>query len=682
MPLGQPPLEPPQAQASSRRPGKKPRSRWHALLLPTGALLAVSGIAAAFVYLRPGRTDIYTGPTWDVRKERLQITIVERGTLESAENRDVVCRVRARSQGSTVATTIKWVIDDGTEVERGQKLVELDDSGLQEQLKTQNITVNKAGSELITATQNCKIVESQNYSDIKTAEVARFLAEIDVRKFAGHHAGNHILKMHTQEELKQYLSKDLEKDLRYELNQGTDKLNSEYLQILNDIEGRIEVSRSDREQQLDRHAWSTRMANRGFMSRSQVEADKAKLASFEFNLLKVQGERDIFMKHTVERTATDLWAKVKEAERALERVKTQAMAKKAQAEADRDGKRAIYDQEAARRDDLQEEIDKCTIYAPQDGMVVYFISDSSRYGGGSQQSTVAQGEPVREGQKIMRIPNLNRMQVNVRVHEAMVSKVRGEHRKSTGYGDRLRSSFTVGLADPYGLAGYHYGFGEVRQRDEFRDREEYVAAHGQEARIQIDAHPGRIHEGRVKSVAAVASQAEFFSSDVKVYQTIVSIVGTVDDLKPGMSAEVTILAKEASEPVLVIPIQSVLGNVAMGAKRKCFVVDPLGRAKERDIVVGLSNDKVVEVKEGLAENEKVVLSPKALVGDKSNLRAGTPSTRRGAEFDEGGGKKKGKKGGGGAMPPGGDLPPGGPNGQFVPGGPGGGAPPPRGFNKQ
>jgi multidrug efflux pump subunit AcrA (membrane-fusion protein) len=679
----------PRPEASTGRKGRK--SKFRGLLVPAVGLTLVVLLGVWFFFFRPGRTEAYTGPTWEVKKDRLQLTIVERGSLESAENSDIVCRVKARSQGNTIATTIKWVIDDGSEVARGQKVVELDDSGLQEQLKTQNIALNNARSSWIQADKNCAIQESQNSSDIETAKVNKMLADLDLCKFAGNTAGKKMLVLKTREDLQLYLNTDFEKDLRAELEKVTEKLNSEFLQTLNDIEGRIEVARADREQALDRFSWSNRMVKRGYVSRSQADADKAKLQSYEISLQKVQGERDIFMKFTLERNATDLWSKVREADRALERVKTQAAARQTTADADRDSKRAIFDQEESKKGDIEEEIRKCLILAPQDGMVVYFVPEQSRFGSGSNQSIIAQGEPVREGQKMIRIPNLTKMQVNVRVHEAMVSKVRGEIRKPTGYGDRLRAAFSVGLTDPLGLGGYAYGFNEVRERDEFRDKEEDVVYLGQKARIQVDAHPGKLLDGRVKNVAAVASQADFLSSDVKVYTTIVSIDGTAYSLKPGMSAEVTILAAEAgNEPVLVIPIQSVLGNVAMGAKRKCFVLDERGIPKERDIEVGMSNDKLVELKGGLAEGEKVVLSPKSLVGEKSGLRAGTPTTRRGADIEDGdgGGKKKGKKGGpggpGGAMPPGGPggaMPPGGPGGAMPPGGPGGGAPP-RGFNKQ
>src|SRR5690349_5374458 len=48
-------------------------------------------------------------------------TVVERGTLEAARSHDVVCTVRADKPGNAAVATIKWVIDDGTVVKKGDK---------------------------------------------------------------------------------------------------------------------------------------------------------------------------------------------------------------------------------------------------------------------------------------------------------------------------------------------------------------------------------------------------------------------------------------------------------------------------------------------------------------------------------------------------------------------------------
>ena len=87
-----------------------------------------------------------------------------------------------------------------------------------------------------------------------------------------------------------------------------------------------------------------------------------------------------------------------------------------------------------------------------------------------------------------------------------------------------------------------------------------------------------------------------------------------------MSAEVTIVVDNKQEAVLTVPLQAILGSPDMGKQRKCFVLNSDGQAEERDIVVGLSNDKMAEIKAGLAENEAVVLNPKALLSDKAKAK--------------------------------------------------------------
>ena len=51
------------------------------------------------------------------------MTIIERGSLESAENSDIIVRIKAGAKGSVNASTIKWVIDDGSQVKAGDKIV-------------------------------------------------------------------------------------------------------------------------------------------------------------------------------------------------------------------------------------------------------------------------------------------------------------------------------------------------------------------------------------------------------------------------------------------------------------------------------------------------------------------------------------------------------------------------------
>lgn len=569
---------------------------------------ATSGAGWSFIGFNTQRTDLLTHT---VRREKLQLTIVERGALESAENRDVVCRVKAGTKNSTIATSIKWVIDDGTLVKAGQRIVELDDSGLQEQLKTQKIAVDQARANWIQADENYKIVASQNESDIAAAEVALELAILDLEMY---------------------------KD-------------GEYLQTKRDIDGRRMMARSDLEMWEERSAWSERMSRPGrrYVTSAQAEADRARTSSANIALKKVDEEMRVLERYAAQRRIKELESKITEARRALDRVKKQAVAKLAQEEANRAAKQSIYHQEGSRYREIEDEIRKCMIYSQQPGLVVYVVPEQSRFGSGAQQSIVAQGEPVREGQKLMRIPDLTKMVVNTRVHEAMISRVRGEKWERTGFSDCVQAALFV-APDPLSSLATQVAFNHIHQdfSDEYHKLEQRLISEGQTAQVRVDSFPGRVFRGHVTLVATVASQADWMSSDVKVYQTMVAIDEAVEGLRPGMSAQVTIYTDARAEDVVAVPIQAIVGAADLGKKRKCFVMTPHG-PEEREVVIGISNETMAEVKSGLEEGEVVVLNPRVLVNPKEKVYDAPASggKGKGKSAGEKGEKGGGEKGGGG-----------------------------------
>jgi hypothetical protein len=283
------------------------------------------------------------------------------------------------------------------------------------------------------------------------------------------------------------------------------------------------------------------------------------------------------------------------------------------ARTDHDTRKSIYDQELKRYREIKQEIANCEITAPQDGLVVYYVPERGRGGAGSQMRIIAQGETVTEGQKLMRIPDLKHMVVNTLVHEALVSRVRP----------------------------------------------------GQEAHVRVEAYPDMVLRGRVKTVARVAAQPDNWSStDVKVYPTVVEITDEVSDLRPGMSAEVTIVTQSPRKDVRIVPVQAVVGGVEMGKQRKVFVLNESG-LEERLVTVGLSNHTHAEIVEGLEEGEDVITNPRVLVGDREKTRTSGPDESRPLSGSE-------DRGGPGGPPPDGPRGPGMGPGDDSPGGPGGG----------
>jgi multidrug efflux pump subunit AcrA (membrane-fusion protein) len=574
-------------EATTRLPRPQGAGKRHRAWLVGG--VAVAAAVVAVVLWRTGvlfARSPYTGPTWTVKREKLKLTIVARGNLEALENENVFCTVRSGTKGSTSSTIIKWIIDEGTKVKKGDKLMELDSSGFQDQLKDKTKDVDKAYADKVTADEAVKIQEITNESTIAAAKNAYDLAKIELEKYR----------------------------------------EGDYIAALKDIEGKIETTKSDLADWEDRAAWSARMTKKGLMSKVQADADRSRADASKITLQNYEVQRTVLKQYTLKRELQDRKAKVDEAERAMRKAAIEARSGLAQKVANQKTAASIYQQELARKHEIEKEIEKCTVRANGEGLVVYFVPEQVRGGGGSQTSVVAQGEPVREGQKMIQIPNLKKMLATVRVPEAFVA---------------------------------HLHSADKKNRDSW-----------QKAQIRVDSFSKQTLGGHVLAVDTVASQMDFFSSDVKVYKTKVRIDKPADlDLRPGMSAEVTIFADETPEPVLVAPVQAVLGSISTGAQRKCFVLNSGGQPELRDITVGMSNERLVEVSSGLKEGDQIVLNPQSLLKDDSELKAGKPRTHS----KNGQGPGRGEGGG-----PAGAVPAGGPAGSGAPGGPKGG---PRGGSK-
>lgn len=113
--------------------------------------------------------------------------VLEQGEVESSSNQVVTCEVKSRG-GNGVA--ILWVVDEGTRVKKGDKLVELDSSELETREKEQKIAVITAEARLATAKAQLEqaVIARKEYVDgeYKTAEkqilASKATAEQDLRK--------------------------------------------------------------------------------------------------------------------------------------------------------------------------------------------------------------------------------------------------------------------------------------------------------------------------------------------------------------------------------------------------------------------------------------------------------------------------------------------------------------------
>src|SRR5262249_25649592 len=123
-----------------------------------------------------------------------------------------------------------------------------------------------------------------------------------------------------------------------------------------------------------------------------------------FNFEQAQTKLNVLVKFTKDKT-------IKELESEVEKSRSDELAKE-----------ATWTLEKSKEAKLNRQITNCKINAPDDGIVVY-ANDPNRFGG-QNMLQIEEGATVRERQKIFSLPDITQMQVNTKVHEAMIDQIR------------------------------------------------------------------------------------------------------------------------------------------------------------------------------------------------------------------------------------------------------------------
>ncbi len=124
-----------------RDPPASSGRRWPGVLLAIGALAVLA--SAATLIPRPGASrESAPEQTCTITRGDLIITVTEQGTLESADNTEIKCRVRGQN-------TIIWVIENGSIVKPGDELVRLDTLAIEDAIaeRTKYAHLTRSGAE-------------------------------------------------------------------------------------------------------------------------------------------------------------------------------------------------------------------------------------------------------------------------------------------------------------------------------------------------------------------------------------------------------------------------------------------------------------------------------------------------------------------------------------------------------
>lgn len=137
--------------------------------------------------------------------------------------------------------------------------------------------------------------------------------------------------------------------------------------------------------------------------------------------------------------------------------------------------------------------------------------------------------------------------------------------------------------------------------------EVYRIEKGQNATIRLSVFPGEEFRGRVTSIAEKANDAMKFNVEITLNNEGIS------HLRSGLYAEAELPAKNTEH--IIIEKQSIIGSME---NPEVFVAQN-GKALRRTLVIGQSNDKQVEVLNGLSEGDEIVISGQLNLKDGDDI---------------------------------------------------------------
>lgn len=318
-------------------------------------------------------------------------------------------------------------------------------------------------------------------------------------------------------------------------------------QRLDTLQDAILLARANLEKATDVLKGTKKLFDANYASELELKGAELDVSRYEVQERAAVKDLKLYQLYDLLKETETFLSNYNESKLELVRTQARARAQLAQAKAKLVSAKATYEMQKKRLKKLHDQIEACVIKAPAVGQVVYWSSTQQW-----SRVKVEQGADVPEGYKIITIPDASKMKVEIKIHETWIDKI------------------------------------ELNQP----------------AKITIAAFPDETFTGKVLKKAPLADPQNFLSPDLKVYVTDVSIDGTHNFLKTGMTGKVEVVIDELHD-VLYVPIQSV---VTVEEMKVCYVMAS-SRVERREVETGLFDDDFVEIKSGLTEGEKVLLNP-------------------------------------------------------------------------
>ncbi len=434
----------------------------------------------------------------------LHITLKEDGELKPVNSVEFKCEV----QGERV--TIETVVPESTHVKKDDLLVKLVAADMKDRVDLEEMEVRGIATALEEAEQTLEITRSENESKRNKCEIDLEVAELDLQGY----------------------------------------LEGDYVKRIKAIEIDIKQNEMDIDQKTDELDKSRPLLEKGFVTKARIRELEDQLEKMQMTLEKNQLELRTLDQYEHQKTLKQKTLAVDQAREELKRELARAASREKQALGKVADQRQALEIRQRRFERSKEQLARCEIHAPCDGVVQYGPAGERRYW---SDQRIAAGEQVYAGQTIMTIPDTSQMLVSTRIHEADRHKVR----------------------------------------------------EGLTCLVNVPAVPGRTFTGKLSKITKFAdSERGWLNPNLKEHAAEIRLDESDPALSPGDTAHIEILIEDVPD-VLAVPVQCVFTR---GAQHYVFVRKGLSAAPV-EVKLGRSTTTMTEITAGVSVGDKVVMSP-------------------------------------------------------------------------
>jgi len=319
-----------------------------------------------------GETELDAATWHEVKRGPLTISLRRTGTIH---HRNKVI-IKSKLEGYS---TVIWLIDEGSQVQAGDLLLELDPTQFVQKKEAQDILVIRSKAELVGAQEDLEVVKNEARTVVDGTKLAIELAELDLKKYLGG-------------KLKDYSKSDPSAD-----DEG------DYPQFFQLAQGAIAIAEEELTRAQEREKWSTELAAEGFLPETELKTDELATKKAKLNLDSKNSALALLREYSYPRKVAELRNRLAKHQRMLKPLENLKATEIQVAQAALAAAQAEYDEKVALGEEYAAQIKECKVRAPVAGQAVYATTTSRRFRDKSE--VLRKGAGVRERQELFHMPN-------------------------------------------------------------------------------------------------------------------------------------------------------------------------------------------------------------------------------------------------------------------------------------